>query len=96
MKMQDSQLSQAIGDTASTIDHCSSVTGPTATTNGTSSKCTAIQGQRDHLGRACRFTGVELFTPTAMCKLPCTSMIGSSLIHAHQSIYFVIDPSCAA
>ena len=74
---------QASGDTVSTIDDCSSVTGTTPTTNGTSSQGTASQGQRYHLGRDCTSTRVELFTPTAMCKLTSTCMIGSSSIHAH-------------
>ena len=80
--MQDAQLMQASGDTMSTIDDQSTVMGTTPTTNGTSSQGTASQGT-DHLGRACRFTRVEPFTPTAMCKPTSTCMVGSSLIHVH-------------
>ena len=43
MKMQDVQLTQASGDTTSTINDWSSVTGPTPATNGTSSQGTASQ-----------------------------------------------------
>ena len=43
MKTQDVQLMQASGDTMSTIDDQSSVTGTTPTTNGTNSQCTASQ-----------------------------------------------------
>ena len=41
--MQDSQLTQASGDTTSTIDDQSSVMGTTPTTNGTNSQGTASQ-----------------------------------------------------
>ena len=43
MKMQDAQPMQASGDTVSTIDDQSSVTGTTPATNGTSSQGTASQ-----------------------------------------------------
>ena len=43
MKMQDVELMQASGDTMSTIDDWSSVTGTTPTTNGTTSQGTASQ-----------------------------------------------------
>ena len=43
MKMQDMQLMQASGDTMSTIDDWSSVTGTTPATNGTNSQGTASQ-----------------------------------------------------
>ena len=46
MKMQDVQLMQASGDTASTVDDWSSVTGTTPTMNGTSSQGTASQGAK--------------------------------------------------
>ena len=58
-------------------------------------KAQPVKGQRDHLGRACRSTRVELFTPTALRRLKSICMIGSSSIHAHQSTYFAINPSCA-
>ena len=44
MKMQDEQLMQASGDTMSTVNHWSTVTGTTATTNGSRSQDTASQG----------------------------------------------------
>ena len=44
MKTQDMQLMQASGDTTSTINAWSSVTGTTPTTNGSSSQGTASQG----------------------------------------------------
>ena len=43
MKTQDAQLMQASGDTTSTINDWSSVTGTTPTTNGTNSQGTASQ-----------------------------------------------------
>ena len=46
MKMQDMQLMQPSGYTASTIDDQSSVTGTTPATNSTSSQGTASQGAR--------------------------------------------------
>ena len=46
MKTQDVQLIQASGDTTSTVDDWSSVTGTTLTTNGTSSQGTASQGAK--------------------------------------------------
>ena len=58
------------------------------------SKALPFKGQTDHLGRACRSTRVEPFTPTAMHKPTSTYMIGSSSIHVHQLISCVIDPSC--
>ena len=42
------------------------------------------KGQKDHLGRACRSTRVELFIPTSMHTLTRTCTIGSSSIHVHQ------------
>ena len=54
-------------------------------------KALQIKGQTDHLGRACRSTRVEPFIPTAMHKPTNTCMIGSSSIHVHQSISFVVD-----
>ena len=44
MKTQDVQLMQASGDTMSTINDWSTITGTTPTTNGTSSQGTASQG----------------------------------------------------
>ena len=44
MKMQDMQLTQASGDTMSTVNDQSSIMGTTPTTNGTSSQGTASQG----------------------------------------------------
>ena len=44
--MQDMQLMQASGDTVSTIDDWSSVTGTTPATNGTNSQGTASQGAK--------------------------------------------------
>ena len=41
IKMQDTQLMQASGDTMNTIDDWSSVMGTTPTTNGTNSQGTA-------------------------------------------------------
>ena len=58
-------------------------------------KALQVKGQTDHLGRACRSTRAEPFIPTAMCKPTSTCTIGSSLIHVHQLISFVIDPMCA-
>ena len=58
-------------------------------------KALQVKGQSDHLGRACRTTRVEPFIPTAMCKPTGTCTIGSSLIHVHQLISFVINPMCA-
>ena len=46
MKMQDAQLTQASGDTTSTVDNQSSVTGTTPTTSGTNSQGTASQGAK--------------------------------------------------
>ena len=92
--MQDMQLMQASGDTVSTIDDWSSVTGTTQQPTAQIAKAQPVKGQRDHLGRACRATRVELFIPTAMRRLTNTCMIGSSLIHDHRSTYFAIDPSC--
>ena len=46
MKMQDTQLMQASGDTMSTINDWSSVTGTTPTANGTNSQGTASQGAK--------------------------------------------------
>ena len=43
MKMQDTQLMQASGDTTSTINDWSLVMGTTPTTNGTNSQGTASQ-----------------------------------------------------
>ena len=62
-----------------------------------SQAATALQvmGQTDHLGRVCRSTREEPFIPTAMCKPTSTCMTGSSLIHVHQLISFIINPSCA-
>ena len=92
MKMQDVQLMQASGDTTSTVDDWSSVPGTSPTAYGTNNQGTANEGGKDHLGRAGRSTRVELFTPIAMRRLPSTCMIGSSLIHVHQLISFVINP----
>ena len=83
MKMQDVQLMQASGDTASAVDDWSSVTGTTPATNGTNSKAQSVKGQRDHLGRACKSTEVELFTPTAMHRPTSTCMVASSSIHCN-------------
>ena len=44
MKIQDVQLMQASGDTMSTVNDQSTITGTTPTTNGTSSQGTASQG----------------------------------------------------
>ena len=93
MKMQDTQLMQASLDTVSTIDDWSSVMGTRPTTNGTSSQGTASQGAKRPSWQGLRSIRVE-FTPTTMCKLTSTCMIGSSLIHAHKLIYFVNDPLC--
>ena len=57
-------------------------------------KAETVKGQNDHLGRACWSTRVELFTPTDVHRLTRTCTIGSSLIHVHQSISFVINPLC--
>ena len=46
MKMQDAQLMQASGDTMSTVNDQSSVTGTTPATNGTNSQGTASQGAK--------------------------------------------------
>ena len=46
MKTQDAQLTQASGDTASTIDDWSSVMGTAPATNSTSSQGTASQGAK--------------------------------------------------
>ena len=43
MKMQDMQLTQASGDTMSTVDDWSLDTGTTPTSNGTDSQGTASQ-----------------------------------------------------
>ena len=43
MKMQDTQLMQASGDTMSTVDDWSSIMGTTPATNGSSSQGTASQ-----------------------------------------------------
>ena len=43
MKMQETQLTQASGDTMNNIDNQSLVTGTTPTTNGTNSQGTASQ-----------------------------------------------------
>ena len=92
--MQDVQLMQASGVTTSTEDDWNTVMGTTPTTNVSSSQGTSSQGATHHPGRACRPTRVEPFIPTAMHKPTSTCMIGSSLIHVHQSISFVIDLSC--
>ena len=44
MKMQDAQLMQASGDTMSTNDDWSTITGTSPTTNSSSSQGTASQG----------------------------------------------------
>ena len=44
MKMQDAQLMQASGDTMSTSDDWSTITGTSPTTNSSSSQGTASQG----------------------------------------------------
>ena len=44
MKIQDAQLTQASGDTISTVDDQSTITGTTPTTNSTSSQGTTGQG----------------------------------------------------
>ena len=44
MKMQDAQLTQASGDTTSTINEWSTVLGTTPSTNGTSSQGTTNRG----------------------------------------------------
>ena len=44
MKMQDAQLTQASGDTTSTVNDQSTVMGTTPATNGSSSQGTASQG----------------------------------------------------
>ena len=54
-------------------------------------KAQTFKGQTDHLGRACRSTRVEPFIPTVMNKPTSTCMIGSSSIHVHKPITFVID-----
>ena len=82
MKTQDAQLMQSSGDTMSTINDWSSVTGTTPATNGTNSQGTASQGEKDHLGSAYKSTKVEQFT-IAMCRITSTCMIGSSSIHVH-------------
>ena len=46
IKMQDAQLTQASGDTVSTVYDQSSVMGTTPTTNGTSIQGTASQGAK--------------------------------------------------
>ena len=91
MKMQDAQLTQASGATTSTGDDQQLLLQPTAQ----AAKALQVKGQTDHLGRACRSTRLEPFIPTAMCKPTSTSIIGSSSIHVHQLISFVINPMCA-
>ena len=83
MKTQDAQLTQASGDTVSTIDDQSSVMGTTPTTNGTNSQGTASRGAKRPSWQGLQVHKSELFTPTAMCRLANTCMIGSSLIHAY-------------
>ena len=95
MKMQDVQLMQASGDTTSTIDDQSSVMGTTPTTNSPSSQGTASQEANRPSWRGLQIHKSEPSIPTAMCKPTSTCMIGSSLIHAHQSVSFVINPLCA-
>ena len=79
MKMQDAQLMQASGVTISTDDDWSTATGTTPVTNGSSSQGTASQGTNRSSWQG---------------KPKSTCMIGSSSIHVHQSISFVINPMC--
>ena len=88
---QDAQLMQASGATMSTDDDQSTMTGTTPTTNGSSSQGTTTnrpswQGLQIHKSGT-------IYT-TAMHKPTSTCTIGSSLIHVHQSISFVINPIC--
>ena len=93
--MQDMQLTQASGDTTTTIDDWSLVLGTTPATNGTNSQGTASQeaNRPSWQGLQVHKSG-EPFTPTAMCKPTSTCTIGSSSIHAHQLISFAIIPLC--
>ena len=94
MKMQDTQLMQASGVTTTVIDQ-SSVIGTTPAINSSGTNALLVKGQTDHLSRACRSTRVEPFILTDMCRPTSTYMIGSSSIHVHQLIPFVIDLLCA-
>ena len=58
MKMQDAQLTQASGDTMSTINDQRSVMGTTPATNGTTSQGTARQEAKRPSWQACRSTRV--------------------------------------
>ena len=84
MKMQDVQLTQASGDTMSSVNDQRSVTGTTPPQPlAQIAKAQPVKGQKDHLGRGYKSTELELFTPTAMHKPTSTCTIGSSLIHVH-------------
>ena len=89
MKTQDAQLMQASGDTKALL-----MIGAELLPQPMAQVSKAL-GQTNHLGRACRSTRVEPFTPKAMCKATRTCMIGSSCIHVHQLISFVVNPLCA-
>ena len=80
MTMQDAQLMQASGDTASIIDDWSSVTGTTPTTNSTSSQGTASQGARIPSWQGLQVHKSGTIHTHSYAQ---TCMIGSSLIHAH-------------
>ena len=81
MKMQDAQLMQASGDTMSTINDWSSVTGTTPATNGTSSQGTASQGANRPSWQGMQVHKSGTIHTTAMHRPTSTCMIGSSLIH---------------
>ena len=95
MKTQDTQLMQASGETMSTVDDQSLVTGTTPATNGTNSQGTASQEANRPSWQGLQVHKSGTIHTTAMCKPTSTCMIGSSSIHVHQSISFVINPLCA-
>ena len=88
MKGQDVQLTQASGVTTSTDGDWITI-GTTPTTNGSTSQGTASQGANRPSWQGL-LTRVEPFIPTVMHKPTSTCIIGSSLIHVHQLISFVI------
>ena len=95
MKMQDAQLMQSSRVTTSTDDDQRTVTGTTSTTNGSSSQGTASQGPKRPSWQGLQIHPSGTIYTHSYEQPPSTCTIGSSLIHVHQSISFVINPMCA-
>ena len=86
MKMQDAQLRQASGDTTSTVNDQSTIMGTTPTTNGSSSEGTASQGANRPSWQGLQIHKSRTIYSHSYAQTNKHMYVGSSLIHAHQSI----------